>query len=284
MVSSSVIVDFVEIVYFVPALPFTIWVCVMHGFNREAGWLLLTVLSLVRIVGAATGVAAWKEPTNESLVETSIITSSIGSATLVAALTGVVNRIDTGTGGSSLSPRTRTWLQIIGLVSVILCIVGGTKLADSDPETRSEGQSYIKACIILVLIQLLATAMILSLSARKWRYIWEGDRILFFVAAACLPFVLVRVIYSICAAFNPNSSVFGPTSRIVVAVAVRAALAIAMEIIAVTLLIFGGLKAPKMRQGELPSEESSDDEHKHIPQQYQLSGTTHQSARHQQRV
>lgn len=282
MVSSSVILDFVEIVYFVPALPFTIWVCVKHGFSREAGWLLLTILSLVRIVGAATGVAAWKEPTNKDLIATSIIMGSIGSATLVAALTGVVNRIDTGTGGSSLSPRLRKWLQIVGLVAVILGIVGGINLADSDPETRSDGQSYIKASIILVFTQFVATAIILSLSAKKLRYIWKGDRILFFVAAACLPFVLVRLIYSISAAFNPTSSIFSVTSGTVAAVAVRATLGTAMEIIAVTLLIFGGLRAPRMRQGEVLSKETSEDKHEQFPQQHRLDGTTFQPVTHGQ--
>jgi len=267
MVTKSEIVDIVEIVYFGPALVASAFVCVRHGFSRESGWLLLVILSLVRLIGASTGIAATKNPTNSGLIACSLIMSGIGSTLLVAALTGIVNRIDSGSGQSHLTPRMRRMVQLAGLAAVVLGIVGGTKIASSDPNDRSEGYTYTKAAIILVLVQYLATVAILSFSALNMRFILAGDRTLFFCASIAVPFVLVRVIYSICSAFNPTSRTFSQRSDTATAVAIRAVLAIAMEIVAVSLFIYGGIKAPKIAKGERSEDSINMVEPKHTQQQ-----------------
>ncbi|KAK5937528.1 hypothetical protein PMZ80_010148 [Knufia obscura] len=267
MISSSEIIDIVEIVYFGPALLASIYICVKHGFSKEAGWFLLIILSLARLIGASTGIAALSDPTNSSLIACSLILSSIGSTILVATLTGIVNRIDSGSGQSRLSPRMRKMIQLAGLAAVVLSIIGGTKVASSDPESRSEGYTYTKAAIILVLVQFMASIAILAFSAINTGAILSEDRTLFFCVSVAAPFVLVRVIYSICAAFNPTSSTFSIRSGTTAALVVRAILGLAMEIIAVSLFIFGGFKAPKIRKGERAEESmpmnESQQPHKH---------------------
>lgn len=267
MISSSEILNIVEIVYFGPALLASAFVCVKHGFSRESGWLLLVILSLVRVIGASTGIAAIEDSTNTNLVICSLIMAGIGSTLMVATLTGIVNRIDSGSGRSPLPPRVRKLVQTIGLAAVVLSIVGGTKIAGSDPDTRSDGYTYTKAAIILVLVQYLASIAILSFSTLSMRYILAGDRTLFFCVSIAAPFVLVRVIYSICAAFNPTSSIFSPRSDTNTAIAVRAVLGIAMEIIAVSLFVFGGIKTPKISKGERSEENKLMDETK-LPQEH----------------
>jgi len=250
MISSSTILNIVEIVYFGPALLASAFVCVKHGFSREAGWLLLVILSVVRIIGASMGIAATADPTNTDLVVWSLIMARVGSTLVVAALTGIVNRIDSGSGRSPLSPRMRNLIQTAGIAAVVLGIIGGIKIADSDPDTRSDGYTYTKAATMLILVQYLASIAILSFSALNMRYVLAEDRTLFFCVSVAAPFVLVRVIYSICAAFNPTASIFNPRSDTVTAIAVRAVLGVAMEIIVVSLFIFGGIKAPKILKGE----------------------------------
>lgn len=271
MISSSEILDIVEIVYFGPALLASAFVCVKHGFSRESGWLLLVILSLVRVIGASTGIAAVEDPTNTNLVICSLIMAGIGSTLMVATLTGIVNRIDSGSGRSPLPPRVRKLVQTIGLAAVVLGIVGGIKIAGSDPDTRSDGYTYTKAAIILVLVQYLASIAILSFSTLNMRYILAGDRTLFFCVSIAAPFVLVRVIYSICAAFNPTSSIFSLRSDTNTVIAVRAVLGIAMEIIAVSLFVFGGIKAPKISKGERSEENKLMDETK-LPQEHGVVG------------
>lgn len=271
MVNASEILDIVEIAFFVPALPLSIYICLKHGFKREAGWLLLTILSIIRIVGAACGIAASKDG-NHTLIEVSMIMSSVGSATLVAAFTGITNRIAEGSKGSPFSSQQRKLLQIIGIVSIVLGIYGGTKIADPDPSTRSTGQTYLKVAVILILVQFLASCVVLGFCAINFRHILDVDQKLFYCVTLAVPFLFVRVIYSILAAFNSNSSTFSLLSTTIVAVVVRACLGIAMEIITVYLFILAGIVSPKMITGErAPEAEASTQQGTQLKEQYPVS-------------
>lgn len=253
MVGSREILDIVEIVFFAPALPLSIYICVKHGFKREAGWFLLLVLSLIRIVGAACGIAASKND-DTTLLTISLILSSVGSATLVAAFTGITNRIAEGSKGSPFSAQQRKLLQIIGIVSIVLGIVAGTKIGDSDPSTRSTGVTYLKVAVILILVQFSASCVVLGFCAMNFRHILDVDRKLFFCVSLAVPFLLVRVIYSVLSAFDFGSSTFSMLSTSITAIVVRACLGIAMEIITVYLFILAGIVSPKMITGQRSSE------------------------------
>lgn len=275
MVNGSEIIDIVEIAYFAPALPLSIYICVKHGFSREAGWLLITILSIIRIVGASCGVAAARNY-DQTLVEVSMIMSSIGSATLVAVFTGITNRIADGSKGSPLSSQQRRLLQIIGIVAIVLGIVGGTKISETNTSS-----SYLKAAVILILVQFLASCFVLGSCAIHFRHILDVDRKLFFCVAFATPFLFVRVIYSILSAFDSHSSTFSLLSTAVVAIVVRACLAVAMEIISVSLFLLGGLVAPKMSKGQrsteaTPSIDSAQAKEQYIAPNTQYSGTTRQ--------
>lgn len=254
MVSASEIVDIVEIIYFAPALLLSVYVCTKHGFKREAGWLLLVILSIIRIVGASCGIAATHDRA-QGLIVTSLIMSSVGSATLVAAFTGITNRIAEGSRGSPLSPRQRKLIQIIGLVAIVLGIMGGIKVTDTDPSSREQGQTYMKAAVMLILLQFLISVAILSYSAIHLREILDDDRKLFFCASFAVPFLFVRLLYSILAAFDSNSSIFSLLSTSVTAVVLKACLGVAMEIIVVSLFILAGMLSPKMAVDHKSTEE-----------------------------
>lgn len=271
MVHASGILDIVEIIYFAPALLVSLYVCYKHGFSREAGWLLLSILALVRVLGAAIGLAAEDNPST-GLITASLILGSIGSATLVAAFTGIANRIETGSGQSHLSPRSRKLVQLCGIVSIVMGIIAGTKIGSSNPEEREDSYTYIQVAAVLILVQYVATLVILSFSALNMRFIMACDRTLFFLTVAAAPFVLVRVIYTLCAAFHPTSSTFSIESTTITAVIIRAFLAVAMEIIAVTIFIAGGLLAPKVQQAQTVRSEAQEEEYQ--PKYQFVSGET----------
>lgn len=249
MVTKSEILDIIEIIFFTPALPISLYVCFKHGFSREGGWLLLTLLSTVRLVGAALGIAATQNP-SAGLITAALVLSSIGSTFLVAALSAMVNRVETGAQQTRLPPRIRKYIQIIGLVAIILGSIGGSKVASSDPSTQDDGYTYIKAAAILILVLFLATMFILSASILHPRAVKATDRKIFYAAVVASPFVLVRVIYTICAAFDHTSSTFSSRSDSVTAVVVRAIMAIAMEIIAAFIFLIAGILSPKMEKPE----------------------------------
>lgn len=251
MVRGSEILDIIEVIYFTPALPVAIYICVKHGFNREAGWLVLLILSIIRIVGSSCGIAAFSKY-NGTLLEVSLIMGNIGSATLVAAFTGITNRVADGSSGSPFRGQLRRALQLIGLVAIALGIVGGTKVSE-----RNTSSSYLKAAVILIVVQFLATSVVLASCAIHFRQILDVDRKLFFCLAFALPFLFVRVIYSILAAFDSGSSTFSLLSTTVTAVVVRGCLDVAMEIVTYTLFVFGGLVTPKMVKGQNSTDKNS---------------------------
>lgn len=261
MPTASEVLEIVEIIYFAPALPVSLYVCFRHGFSRETGWIFLSLLCAIRVAGAATAIAANRNSTT-GLVTAAFVLASIGSTFLVAALSAIVNRIETGSQQSHLPARVRRYLQIIGLLAIILGSYGGSEVASSDSETQSSGYTYVKVAILLILVQYLASIFILSCSARHIRAVKDSDRKLFFAACAASPLVLIRIIYSTCVAFEPTSTTFSLRSTTVTAVAVRAILAVAMEIVAATVLLLGGMLAPKMIRAQQPLEDDPKEEYK----------------------
>lgn len=247
MFTKSEIVDIIELIYFVPALPLAIYVTYKHGIRREAGWLTLIILALVRIIGASTGIAA-VQTGSINLYICYYVTSNIGSTLLVASLTGLVNRVYSGTGKIFLPPRITRFLNLISLAAIILSSIGGSDVTSSNTGTQHTGHSLTKVAVILILVQYLATMAIAGFTAMHSRYINTGDRRLFHFALAAAPFVLVRVIYSICSAFDYKSSNFSLLSNTVAAVAIRACMDVAMEILAMTFFLAGGITAPKAQR------------------------------------
>ena len=81
-----------QLIYYVPALPVAIFVAVKHGFSRQGGWVFLILLSLLRIIGGATGIAEAISPSTGLFIAT-IITSSIGLSPLLLTMLGMLARV-----------------------------------------------------------------------------------------------------------------------------------------------------------------------------------------------
>jgi hypothetical protein len=82
------------LVYFTIGLPIAIYVCKKHGFGRQAGWVSLVALAIVRIVGAAINLAAEQSsPPNISLYVTGVVFNSLGLIPMLFALQGLIARL-----------------------------------------------------------------------------------------------------------------------------------------------------------------------------------------------
>jgi hypothetical protein len=80
--------------YFVIGLPVAIYVCIRQGFGRQLGWFYLVTLPIVRIVGAATRLAAEEgKSKNSGLYTAAAICSSIGLIPLLLAFMGMLKRV-----------------------------------------------------------------------------------------------------------------------------------------------------------------------------------------------
>ena len=107
-VSPREALDIVELIYYAPALVLSIFIVVKHGFSRQLGWIFICILSLLRIIGASTGIAWVHNPNNDSILEAYIITDTIGLSPLLLCLLGMIKRV--------YVPRTSlnsTWLTTV---------------------------------------------------------------------------------------------------------------------------------------------------------------------------
>ena len=81
-----------ELIFYTPALFVAVLVAVRHGYNRNAGWIFLVLLSLVRIIGSICQLVAQNKPST-GVIEASIILSSVGLSPLILAMLGILSRV-----------------------------------------------------------------------------------------------------------------------------------------------------------------------------------------------
>lgn len=237
--------DIVELVYYGIATPLIAFVLIKHGFARQIGWLYLAILAILRIVGAATGIASVNDHST-GLIEASLICTSIGISPLLLSLLGILGRLNQGMKGQGVSQRLERLIHIPILVGLILALVAGTKEFSSDASTRNEGYTMLKAAVLLFLVGLLALVFVAFQTFARRQFILDGEMRLLTVSILAIPFLLVRIIYSIISAFSQGSNTFSIISDTTRAVVIQAIMAVLMEFIVVGMFIAAGLTVRKI--------------------------------------
>lgn len=82
----------VELIFYTPALALALWVAGRHGFGRQAGWIFLAVLTLVRIIGSAMLLASEHKPST-ALITGAAILDGVGISPLLLAMLGILKRM-----------------------------------------------------------------------------------------------------------------------------------------------------------------------------------------------
>ena len=134
-------------------------------------------------------------------------------------------------------------IHIPCILALILAIVGGTRVASTDPSKHSSGQTYEKAggiLFLLVYVALLAVAAVTMADIRSLP--WGEKRILIAVLAA-LPFLAVRLLYSLLTEFEDNSTFNILDGN----VTVQLCMAVIEEFIVTIFFLVAGLAAPSLK-------------------------------------
>lgn len=90
------------------------------------------------------------------------------------------------------------------VAAAALAITGGAQ-SDGDHGLR-KGSATLLLVVFLILIAAIAG------NAVRMEQVWMGDRLILYASVASFPFLLVRVIYSLCTAFITASSAFSPSN------------------------------------------------------------------------
>ncbi|MCJ1385681.1 hypothetical protein MMC17_008804 [Xylographa soralifera] len=141
---------------------------------------------------------------------------------------------------SPLPPKIFRLLGIVPLVAVILAIVGGSDEASSDPSTVSSGLTLVRAGVIVFMVIFIIFAAITLATFLRLRSISAGEERILYALALSIPFIFVRLIYSIIVDFAGNSQFNLITGDVVI----QGCMASLMEYIVVILYLAAGLVAP----------------------------------------
>lgn len=203
-------VSIAEIIVYVPALFIAAFLAFRHGLGRNAGWLFLILFCLARIIGPIMQLLTINDPTNESLYTGYAILQNIGLSPLMLAAIGLLSRLL-----SSIHKKKQTLLNssvfhlvhLIIIVGLILGIVGGIDAANA--YISSGFKSYTpgplnKAGTSLFIIAYIAILVLTAFLSFHTSAAEKGEKRLFLAVALSLPFLLVRLIYSIVFTFTHN--------------------------------------------------------------------------------
>jgi hypothetical protein len=205
-------VSIAEIVVYVPALFIAAFLAIRHGLGQNSGWLFLIIFCLARIIGPSMQLAETSDPFNQSLYTGSAILQNVGLSPLMLATIGLLSRLL-----DSIHRNKRTMLHssmfhtihLIIIVGLILGIVGGVDAADD--ATRNFVATHVlrynpttlnKAGTALFIVAYIAILVLVAAISFHVPHAEAGERRLFFAVIVSLPFILVRLLYSIISTFT----------------------------------------------------------------------------------
>ncbi|KAH9944722.1 hypothetical protein B0H21DRAFT_694637 [Amylocystis lapponica] len=210
-------ISVVEIIIYIPILIIGVLLVMRHGFSRKAGWIFLVILSLMRLVGGITHILS--ETSDKSSIGLKIaygVCESAGTSPLLLAALGFLAAVGSGTFDNHvlMNPGLRL-MGLCGMVAVILSIVGGVKTGDASSESDINLGLKLRrvgACLYIVLFAFNVLFGFTLYSEQERLSVWKRKMLIGVMGA--LPFLLVRVIYTILSAFAPATESIAADGRV----------------------------------------------------------------------
>lgn len=230
-----------ELVVYIPSLFLSILLAFRHGFGRSSGWYFLIIFCLARIIGPCMSLAAISSP-SVSLYTGALILQNVGLSPLILATLGLLSRILDSINRNThtlIQPRLLKLIEIITLVGLILGIVGGLNASDSFtttgkwiPGTESKVSNIL---FIISFVALLVTTILTSFSISHAE---NGEKRILLGIAIALPFIFVRLLYSILSTFVAHSTKFNSFTG---SVSILLCMALLEELVIVVIYLSIGL-------------------------------------------
>ncbi|KAL8848718.1 MAG: hypothetical protein Q9221_006262 [Calogaya cf. arnoldii] len=250
-----------DIVFYTPALILSIIIITRHGFKRRFGWIFLTFLALIRLIGNSEEIAANAQHSNGLFIAAAVL-NALGLGPLLLVMIGMLKRVDQVVSQDRANPnrsplhaapaRFLNLCRILLLVALILAAIGSMKLYSSDLSQHSGGITLARAGIIIFLLLFLGlagvTTALVSHTFRRCELINIGERRMLCAVIASVPFIAVRLLYSLLVFFDTTSSTLTLQGG---NVWVRSFKSVAEEWVTVILYLAAGQAAPRVARGEV---------------------------------
>jgi hypothetical protein len=247
-------VSILKLAIYSPYLFASIYVCFKHGLMKGSGWIYLSIFCLLRIIGASAQLASISSHSTTPYTIAAVC-DAIGLSPLLLASLGLISRayysmLNSPWKGMLLSMTVLRVPQIITTVAGILCIVGATS-ANTIADFTKESTVHIGVILYMVSFGLL---LILTLAAgATYLKIRHGEKALILAVLSSLPFILVRLLYTLIACFAHNASNFNLVTG---SVAINLVMAVIEEMVVVAIYTITGIKTPvvpKEQQAQGPA-------------------------------
>ncbi|CAI4218422.1 unnamed protein product [Parascedosporium putredinis] len=237
-----------QIIFFVISLACGILLCTRHGWNKSSGFLILVTFSIIRIVGASFRLATISNPSRSNYVG-ALICESIGVSTLVILNIGMLTRLNRCLPvRHQIGKKMFSVISLVSIIAVGLSIKGGSDMAKQ--LGNAAPNSFSKAAVVLFTLVYVGAVAIFALLLQELQVVPLGEKRLLACFAACLPFIVVRLIYALLANFSHGrefSSINGnPT--------IWLCMSVVMEFIVVTIVIGISLTLKKLEKPTKASE------------------------------
>ncbi|OJZ87419.1 hypothetical protein ASPFODRAFT_160125 [Aspergillus luchuensis CBS 106.47] len=193
-----------ELIVYFPSLFISLYMGFRHGFQRNAGWVLLIIFSLARIVGSCCYLATIAHPETIDLYITWGVCTSIGLAPLISTCIGLLSRVNESIHrktGRGLLPAFFRLVGLLTLAGMILCIVGASNSSSLQGITNS---TEAKVGDVLYVIAWACLCALLLVVGSKYGSIEDGEHRLVLAVGISVPLLLVRLIYSLLSVFTHN--------------------------------------------------------------------------------
>lgn len=248
-------ISIVQILVYIPIFAASIILCLRHGWGSEAGWLLVVIFSISRVVGASLQLATIAQPHNIGLLFGAVTLQGVGVSDLIILLLSLIKRALVGierARSTIIQPRVLSYTQLFVLVGVILTAVGGSNAGTHYAKTGEyEVSSLSEAGLALTLAGYALTLATTVVVGMNISHAEPGEKRLVLAVALSLPFLLVRLIYSAGDIFGHN-----PTFRLTTgSITIFLGLAVIEEIAIAVIVVIIGLTLQIRPKSDLPPSE-----------------------------
>lgn len=233
----------VELIFYIPFFFLSAFVCYRHGFSRSSGWIYTFILCIVRIIGGVLQFVSHNDH-SAGLLQTIMILDSVGLSPLLLATLGLLSRfVDFVNANSTPRFTVRHFrvLQLVLFVGLVLAISGGTSTS-VDANGTYHVPTTSKIGVILYIVGFVGITVVFLLSVPQTSAIPNKERRVPLAVALALPFILVRLIYSVLSVFLHNHLFSIATGSSTV----RLGMAVIEEFVVVALYVILGLFVDKM--------------------------------------
>ncbi|CAK7242143.1 MAG: hypothetical protein STHCBS139747_003623 [Sporothrix thermara] len=257
-------ISILQIAFFIPSLVVAATLSYRHGFKRSAGWIYLLILSLMRIIGAGLQLGTMNAPDNIHLAIGAQTLQNIGLSPLILVLLGLTTRSYLAMPETDRpkipNARILRLLQLVVAVGLALILSGGIKLGNQVGEDLAKGlplsynvSTESKVGIVLILAGFALLVLSAAVLLARISAVPSGEKRLLVSIFIAVPFVFVRLLYSILAVFdtaNPNFRQFGGSTTAGYYVL---GMCTVMEIVAVIIFELVGMTLPYVPHSERSS-------------------------------